>query len=715
MNGISKRRRYRLRVELLEDLHSGTGTGEAAIDAVQKRDRRGLPVIRATHLKGVLRQAAEELASIDRGLQDRVPGLFGHKYQSEPNRRGALMFESIYLSSWGRAGRPVVWSSTARQPGQRAPMTKTLRSREFVPAGSVFSGHILLRDETLGEVLEDCVHRMDALGAERRRGGGLVHVELKSLPERPTEPVFPVDQEGPVRLRLVLRNLDPLCLPVTGYPGNIIPTECYIRGQAMLGALADWARDRGADPSLLFRHGRGDVRIGNAYPLPEEIPAGSGSIRSWELIPMPLQLKAPKPTSNDAGDWPWWAHPERGGKCLDPGAIHDDLNPPQEKPAEKPKRPKDGEFLFRLGDEAPWARYSPPIQVHLRTQVRDRRGGEDEGELFSVFEIAEETRFLAEMDFIDRTTAEVFARAFSPVLQDGDWLAVGRGGRPVMVEECCWMPVSLQQYRSGSEKGPASFSLLLESDLLARSTRKLPRDGKAVRLPNLGYHETLDPHMLIELAEFPEDHGLEVEKWDWKSVCDCVDVRGYNAATRLQRAPARAVRRGSAIRIEGPDAGELFNELRKRSYLGLRGREGFGRFRLFTGSFPMPNPVTPGPEDAVSEDSGAEIARAERERLLAEGITLAEQILRNGKNNPLPSRAQWMDLRTRIRAASEIDQALADLGERTGTLSGRSWEFVLEDIRAKAREIQGRDQDPRLFLDCMIRWLLSRQEMRRKR
>ena len=51
-------KRYRLSLTLLEDFHSGTGTGGSrGIDAMQFLDREGKPMIRATHLKGLLREA----------------------------------------------------------------------------------------------------------------------------------------------------------------------------------------------------------------------------------------------------------------------------------------------------------------------------------------------------------------------------------------------------------------------------------------------------------------------------------------------------------------------------------------------------------------------------------------------------------------------------------------------------------------------------------
>ena len=55
--------RFALVVRLDEDLHTGSGSADAAADALLYRDRRGLPAIRATHFRGLLREAGREFVS----------------------------------------------------------------------------------------------------------------------------------------------------------------------------------------------------------------------------------------------------------------------------------------------------------------------------------------------------------------------------------------------------------------------------------------------------------------------------------------------------------------------------------------------------------------------------------------------------------------------------------------------------------------------------
>ena len=50
-----------LTVELVEDMHAGSGLGRLGqIDALHARDAQGMPVIRASTLRGIVRDTAEE-------------------------------------------------------------------------------------------------------------------------------------------------------------------------------------------------------------------------------------------------------------------------------------------------------------------------------------------------------------------------------------------------------------------------------------------------------------------------------------------------------------------------------------------------------------------------------------------------------------------------------------------------------------------------------
>src|SRR5579871_4011842 len=66
--------RCRLRAELREDAHLGSGLAGLGPDALLARDRDGRPVIWAAHIEGLLRDAARRL----RYPPTTIDALFGH-------------------------------------------------------------------------------------------------------------------------------------------------------------------------------------------------------------------------------------------------------------------------------------------------------------------------------------------------------------------------------------------------------------------------------------------------------------------------------------------------------------------------------------------------------------------------------------------------------------------------------------------------------------
>ncbi len=113
----------RIEIELLEDLHTGSGTGHRGIDAVLASDRDGWPVIRASHVLGVWADALRAVKP------EAVTRLFG----AARNERGSLVMSSFYaLAEPDR----LVWLSSSREPDSRVPKEDTLRSREYVAAAA---------------------------------------------------------------------------------------------------------------------------------------------------------------------------------------------------------------------------------------------------------------------------------------------------------------------------------------------------------------------------------------------------------------------------------------------------------------------------------------------------------------------------------------------------------------------------------------------------
>lgn len=678
---MSEGKRFRLTVTLEEDLHTGTGMGRGAeVDFVQARDRRGRPVIRATHLKGLLRWQAEALRHLDACTEAEVRGLFGG---GGARARGALLLSSLRQPG-DAAGRFVLWTSAARERDSRAPMDDTLHSVEYIAAGTELRCELALRDPELAGLLDRCARRIDRLGGKRQRGAGRV---LTSL-----EPVTPEGNEGPgvpddthTRLRLVLKNLDPLCLPRTGAPGALAVSEGFIRAQVLRGSLTQWLLDQGrrADRMLDRR-----IVVGNAAPLPADVSLSNdrAAIERWDVVPIPLVIGTPKPGARGGNaHGPWWVARSEGDRLGAKGERYRYASKDEDL-----KRPGDREWLFREG-AAPWRRYAPVMGVHLRNQVPDdRRAEEARTDLFAEEEIAEDTLFLADLRFPDVATAAAVAEGLAPILGGAAWLAVGRGGRPVEVVAARWCTPA----ERAREARTGDFTLTLESDLIARDAM-------------LGFHESLGAGVLAALVEAEDMSGISADRL----FCDRVEVRGFNAASGLPRAPLGAIRRGSSVRVTGIGADALRVKLAARDHLGERGWDGFGRFRI---DFDPLSEVDDAARGESPEDPNVavrvEVGRSEA--ILGRARAFAKK--HPGEKRPKPS--QWQALREKALIAkdtTDLVEFIVELQRRAGTLGGAAWKTV--DLEELKREVSAMDlEDARLFVDAAVRWWLveARHEAR---
>jgi hypothetical protein len=362
--------------------------------------------------------------------------------------------------------------------------------------------------------------------------------------------------------------------------------------------------------------------------------------------------------------------------------------------------------LFRPSEEYPWQRYSPRMRVHLRNQVPEQRGSENEGSLFSTEEIVEDTLFLAELEFGNETEAEIFTTEFEPVLMGQSWLTLGRGGRPVEVIGSSWITVTPPKDTSVADQ--EGFTITLQSDLIVRAS-------------NLGFYDTLSPTVLAELTGI-DLASLNLNDLIGQPFCDTVEIRGFNAATGLPRPPVLAIRRGSSLRICGSGAALLRPKLISQPTLGERTWEGFGRFRL---DF---NPLAESSEALKNMDKeqaqqrpGAEKAKepgadwdemGTAEDLLAKARELADKLPLPASGGP--SKSQWQALRQGALVARDINQLIAlldELKKHATRQGGRAWQNArLSEIK---KIVEGLNlEHGRLFLDTLVRWQRVRLEKR---
>lgn len=655
-----------IQVELLEDLHAGTGLGMAGVDALVQRDRHGLPMISRTHFEGLLRAAASDL-----GLNpDTTVQLFGHP--GGPRQRA--IFTSLRMNQSSADVQTRIWYATARTAfDNRAPLDDTLRITEYIPAGTVLRGKVFLPEE-LVEPLETLLRRCAQLGAGRRRGDGLVRFAINSVPP-------PQGRELPsragLRLRLRLRAVEPWCLARTGQPSNIIPTERFLRGQALQGALIDWLLTWGGGPSVAGVIDWEAISVGDALPLPPAIEADN--LESIEVLPVPLSLGRPKPEGS-RGPLPWWAEnpsppPSQDGLKLADGNEAKSHGSPG---AAKLKRPADGEHIAR-SDSRGWYRYSPHVSVHLRNSQRPGPGRPPE--LFAQEEITEDTCFVTDIQFESGEVADAFVQALCEVLTGRAWLTVGRGKAPAVVEEAVWIDRAREIHPIDSIRPP--FRLTLTSDLLVLDDW-------------LCWETRLTEERLKQLAGVRMDLEITLE-----GVQEPTEIRGFNAASGLPRAPVYGIKRGSSYRIGGAGAVKVLRSLAIRKALGQGTHLGFGRFRLDPDDMPPGLPELP---LGVVYRTPAPIEE-QNERMLERARGLAERV-------PLPpegpSRSQWWALRDAIRSCSSLQDVHNYIDSLGRTQAGRVWGN--EQVKRVLNEFKkcGSVDEIALLVDATIRWVFPK-------
>lgn len=612
--------RYNLTAELLSDAHFGSGSGGGGIDALVARDRRGHPVIWASHLEGVLRDAARRLRGS--GAAEEFFGRAGgDRHRSDRQR---AVFTSLYAKDHPEIH---VWRSTARVAfDNRAPKDDTLRVAEYVPRGTTLAGEVELPAREV-PLLRRLVQEVDALGRGRSTGAGRVRLSLSELATA-SRMVGPPSG----RLLLLLLNRDPLCITATATPDNLIPTLSFVPGRTLLGAIAAWLIAEGdRDTASLLTSGR--IAVGDALPLAR----APKTLENVEVLPAPLSLKSEK-AQGSASVVPWWARAKVPTRRLD--AMNTD---------EKLKRAEDDLFVHREAPNDPWATSRPARRVRLRNGRPDPK--QADASLFAIEQIVEDTHFVAEL----RGSAEAMkqlAEKLAPVLQGIRWLRVGRGGAPVEVVDLAW------PQETAIARAPDKALLTLTSDLLVRDE-------------HLRWRTALDEGALRDVLG--EDVRLG------RSLQEGVMVHGFNGTSRLWRMPAAAIRRGSVFELSGEGVPKLAQRAALGQWLGDRRHEGFGRFRLdavLPGVTGEPRANTPSDPTADAQEEA--IAKDTRE-WFEQHKALAEADCERA-----PSLSQWLDLVADLERAdaSAFDRRLHPTTAGAKTWEHEDAKAILQALEA---------------------------------
>ena len=639
--------RYQLTLTLVEDLHTGTGFGSGVIDSILLRDKKGWPYLKRSHVKGVWREVAREGGKLGKWKPSDVDKLFGGR---GPSARSAMSNTSFRCS---KKPTTLNWSSSARVLNGRSPKEDLLRVEEFLAAGTVLSGTVELYDVKLEKMLLTCFSMADTFGASRTRGSGEVKAEWRILTPPPNVRPVLLDSAancGPApSLRLILKNLEAACLPATALPGNIIPSESFVRGQVLAGAFV----------GMGLRNGLRNLPIPSvADALPGPDGASVTDLLAGTVIPTPLALRRAKAAPQREAIWPWWA----------PGQTQADVVSTDSAV----KRPPDREYVY-VGASTR-QHFEPSMSLTMRNDAgewqdlkeaarekRAREGSHTEEprqSLFSQEEIAEDTLFSTCLSFGSVKEAVNFEKEIGPLLAKGAWLLVGRGGAPFQVVSGKWSATTKKEFTPGASE----LNVVLTSDTIIRDLY-------------LNFHTTLSVQSIAD-ALSAEIQGL---KQEYQSISDSEIIAGFNPVSGLPRTTEIAIRRGSCLTLSGP--AEEIEKLRQKLLacpsLGERTHEGFGRFLV---DFDLSKKG-----ETNSAEKPFEVSHGDEIYALAASLELKA----SG-----PSASQWMDFVNLVRDAKTeqmLDLNIAKLKEHSERKSGKAWKPILEILAAAIRDLHGHE------------------------
>ncbi|MCF0247344.1 MAG: hypothetical protein HUJ86_01925 [Synergistes sp.] len=188
---MTERRNFTLKIEFLSYWHAGSGLGRGKdIDAVVLKSRDGLPYLPGRTVKGLLKEAFENLSEIGLCSDDTVMTVFGSEGSRNSEGQGTITVENALLPENERAflssaegevlksGLYETLSSTAIDKDGRA-KDRSLRTIEVAVPVTLFS-EITITDSAeadlslnkFEELLNKACGLIRSAGSHRNRGFG---------------------------------------------------------------------------------------------------------------------------------------------------------------------------------------------------------------------------------------------------------------------------------------------------------------------------------------------------------------------------------------------------------------------------------------------------------------------------------------------------------------------------------------------------------------
>ncbi|MDR0501163.1 MAG: RAMP superfamily CRISPR-associated protein [Coriobacteriales bacterium] len=176
---------YLINVTLLSETILGAGQSEeGVVNADVVRDTKGFHYIKASTIKGLVREQLEWFDSIiPGGCKSAIKSLLG---VPDSNNRGKLKFWDLQTTTGSNEANEVIRYQTKIDLTSGVADAGSLRSTKVIREGAKFQGRLTTNDALSDEefnLLQDAIRAIRHLGTNRTRGKGLVQCKLEHEPD----------------------------------------------------------------------------------------------------------------------------------------------------------------------------------------------------------------------------------------------------------------------------------------------------------------------------------------------------------------------------------------------------------------------------------------------------------------------------------------------------------------------------------------------------
>lgn len=370
-------------LKLISDAMPASGFGTELIDSLVTRDIDGKPIVRASHVKGIMRQTLADTVSLLGYVKSSViiDNVFGSSSGENKNCGAAFSLSDAKIENEGVS--LVVTKTKINEHGVAE--SGSLRSSELVAAGSEFKGKCYI-DAEVG-VAEELALRfslltIDAIGGSRTRGAGQCVVSIVGEDRTPGVLLKELDQlikkgmqprhfqaeltkssfsDQSVQLfRIIFEAETPVCCPEIPAKTNFLTSGFSIPASAVQGAILHKINRKYSEvASACFESDK--FRVWPLQPLPEH---------ATESVRVSLTHKVNKNAEANK--------PQHESKWFDDEAIHADW---RKKAPNAPLKSNDGVLIQSDDGLALWKSSAMPRVISIHNSVGEK-------DLFSIESMA---------------------------------------------------------------------------------------------------------------------------------------------------------------------------------------------------------------------------------------------------------------------------------------------------------------------------------------